>query len=443
MMSKRIRESLVTRIWAGQLLKKRSILTVDGRPIKVFYPGRQSHDCGPDLRDAVIAFGGRQPARGDVEIHVRSGEWKAHGHHLDPNFNRVILHVVLWHRGPAFSPTADGQEVPIVTLSKYLSKPLAQLSSEIEALAAWERPCRAAARRRGRSATLSILQLAGEQRFASKAEQFKGSLAIRQSDQVLYEGIMRALGYAKNEMPFIRLAGLLPMERLQGLAASGQIAAIQALTLGTAGLLPTAEGRFSYPDLMEIRRLTAQWTGSVMTETMNRTDWRFFRVRPVNLPPRRLAGLSHLLVRHSGDLSQNMVRTAALSSVKDAQNRLLEGLIVRTSDYWASHGDFGVDVPFRGAVIGRDRAADIIVNIVLPFVLAYGDTYGQPRLSRRAWELYRSHRKLPENRITRYMVKQIFGDGVRSVAPACRQQGLIHLYRQFCVRAECDICPLA
>ncbi len=379
---------------------------------------------------------------GDIEIHVRSSDWIGHGHHLDPNFNQVILHLVLWHRGGTFSPTADGREVPILPLEKYLTKPLEQLMSEARCGGTREKLCCAAARQRGRPATLDILQAAGERRFALKGRQLKKALALRRSDQVLYEGIMRALGYSKNETAFARLATQLPIERLHGLAATGQMNTIQALALGMAGLLPL-EGSFSPDDLAEIDRLRAPWKGSGMKEVMKREDWRFFRVRPANLPPRRLAGVSHLLVRHSSGLSQNMVRLAGLRSLGEAQKRLAEALIVRTSDYWASHGDFGVGVPSPGAVIGPDRATDIRVNIILPFVMAYAHKNGEPRLSNRARRLYRTERKLPENRIIRYMTRQIFGEGSRGVDSACQQQGLIHLYGQFCLRARCAVCPLS
>jgi len=438
-----VRESLVTSIWINQLFKKEGLRTVDGGRIKVRHPGRQSTDCGPDVTDAVIVFDGGRPVHGDIEIHVGSSEWMGHGHHLDPNFNRVILHVVLWHRGgTTFSPTKDGREVPILPLAQYLTKPLEQLAGEAQSHSTRQKRCYAAARKRGRPATLAILQAAGERRFAFKARQLQRALALRRSDQVLYEGIMRALGYTKNEMAFTRLATLLPIERLHQLAASGQMATIQALSLGVAGLLPS-EGNFSPEDVAEIDRLRAPWKGSGMKEVMKRGDWRFFRVRTANLPPRRLAGVSHLLVRHCGDLSQNIVRLAGLPSLREARKTLAEALIVRTSDYWASHGDFGVGVPLQGAVIGPDRATDIRVNVILPFVMAHGHIHRKPWLSNRARKLYRTERKLSENRITRYMARQIFGEGSRGVDSACQQQGLIHLYGRYCVRAKCAVCPLS
>jgi hypothetical protein len=175
---------------------------------------------------------------------------------------------------------------------------------------------------------------------------------------------------------------------------------------------------------------------------MNRSEWRFFRVRPDNLPPRRIAGISHLLVRHSGSLSLNILNLASLSSLKKANKKLLESLTVRTSDYWSRHGDFGLDSGFRGALIGHDRARDINVNIVLPFLFAYGRIHSLPRLCRRAIELYRSHDKLQENWVTRHMTRKLLGGNGPGVVSACQQQGLIHIHREFCAGHQCAACPL-
>ncbi len=67
--------------------------TVDGRRVRVLYPGRPAPGHGPDFRDALLELDGA-PLRGDVEIHRRPADWMAHGHHLNPAFHGVVLHVV-------------------------------------------------------------------------------------------------------------------------------------------------------------------------------------------------------------------------------------------------------------------------------------------------------------------------------------------------------------
>ena len=63
---------------------------------------------GPDFLGAEIEIAG-STVLGDVEIHFRSSDWRAHGHHENPSFERVVLHVILFplsdheNRNPAIT----------------------------------------------------------------------------------------------------------------------------------------------------------------------------------------------------------------------------------------------------------------------------------------------------------------------------------------------------
>ena len=80
--------------------------------------------------------------------------------------------------------------------------------------------------------------------------EFQAALSRMGASQVLYQGIMGALGYTKNKIPMIELARRMPLSRLIA-AASAEIpddeclARYQALLLGMAGLLPSPRvGRY-------------------------------------------------------------------------------------------------------------------------------------------------------------------------------------------------------
>ena len=90
-------ESQITRIWQHLLLDKTELTAEGSEPIKVVYPGRINDDRGADFRNAVIATS-RGLVKGDIELHVKSSSWRAHRHHQDPAYNRVILHVVMWQK---------------------------------------------------------------------------------------------------------------------------------------------------------------------------------------------------------------------------------------------------------------------------------------------------------------------------------------------------------
>ena len=79
--------------WRGSVLKE--IITTDGRSLRVLYPGRPSPHVGPDFRDAILATEDGELIRGDVEIHLRQRDWTGHGHHIDPRYSGVVLHVFL------------------------------------------------------------------------------------------------------------------------------------------------------------------------------------------------------------------------------------------------------------------------------------------------------------------------------------------------------------
>jgi len=85
-------ESRVVEMWRSCLPEGREMMTEEGRPIKVVYPGRRNGGGGADFVDAVIA-GRHGLMRGDIEVHTRSSGWREHGHHLDPAYNQVVLHV--------------------------------------------------------------------------------------------------------------------------------------------------------------------------------------------------------------------------------------------------------------------------------------------------------------------------------------------------------------
>ena len=87
------RESQIVNLWQRLLVNGARLTTDHGEAIEILYPGRRNDGQGADFRDAVVATSGGL-VKGDIEIHVQSGDWHAHRHHHNPVYNSVILHVV-------------------------------------------------------------------------------------------------------------------------------------------------------------------------------------------------------------------------------------------------------------------------------------------------------------------------------------------------------------
>lgn len=110
-----ISERVLQRIWAQQDLVNRSMTTRCGKSLRIQHPGRWNQaEEGPDFKEAVIELDGQQVV-GDVEVHFYAHDWENHGHHIDPEYQRVCLHVVLFEPRQAVE-----HQLPTVVLGPYL-----------------------------------------------------------------------------------------------------------------------------------------------------------------------------------------------------------------------------------------------------------------------------------------------------------------------------------
>ncbi len=442
-------ESQVIKIWQQQLLDRTELITEGGELVRIIYPGRVNDDQGADFRDAVIATS-RRLMKGDIEVHVKSSDWRTHRHHCDPAYNRVILHVTMWHDTEAATNLQNGENVPIVALDKYMKSPINQLSDG--AYPSVIMSCLKAVEGLTAGTIAEFLDTAGEERFLAKATRFRADLAQMEASQSLYQGIMVALGYSKNKLPMLKLAHRLPLQILESLA-QGRIsddeylARQQALLLGTAGLLPSQRHNWHQEDKSDdkwIDKLERLWASSCQTEVMSESEWHLFKVRPNNFPVRRIVAMSYLIVgyREKGILKQalNMIKKTPLSQ---GHHGLEKGLVVTASGYWASHFDFGLGSRIKNpTLLGSNRAAGIVVNVLLPFTFAWSQFTSQLELGKKAFDLYHNYPKLVANSIERHMMNQL-GLNTRLVNSTRRQQGLIHIYNTLCTQGGCHCCRLS
>jgi hypothetical protein len=435
-------ESHVVKIWQDCLPGRTDLVTEEDGPIEVVYPGRLNDDRGADLRDAVIATG-RGLRKGDVEIHVRSSSWWGHRHHQDPLYNRVILHVVYWHDLARVVTLQNGRKVPTLALEKYITETPGRDTGPVYPLSRQSMPCRETIKHRDQGFIDGILETAGDRRFDAKVAEFRVALSQVGAGQSLYQGIMGALGYVKNKVPMIELARRVPLSRLA--AAPGELpddeclAGYQALLLGMAGLLYVKD------DLVDawIGRLEKTWAAYGETATMSGSEWNSFKVRPGNLPRRRIAAMSYLLLRYRDKgLLAGLVDEFKKASSETGRGGLERLLLVSAEGYWKANMDFGSPagriVP---ALLGEGRAGVIVVNVLLPFAAAWGRAASCREPAEKASEIYRRYPGLAENTLEKHMRRQL-GISRCLVNSARRQQGLIHVYKTLCSQGKCLECPL-
>lgn len=314
-------ERVVADIWERQAFD-RTLLAPLG--LAVLFRGVPSDAGGPDYQDAVLSPRAGGLIQGDVEFHIRSSDWYAHGHHMDYRYREVVLHVV-WEDDAAETRTADGRSVPVLTVGRAVDQPLPSLTHCTDRLAAV--PPEALAGR---------LHLCGRRRFQERRDRFAGGLEALSPDQVVYAALLESLGHAANRRAFAALADAIPYDWLRTIPQDQRAAYLsEAAGLRDAGL--DVPGRLP-PGV-----------------------WRLVRLRPANHPLARIAAFATLLPRlepSPADAVTRLVREAARPA--DLRRSLL--------------------VP---GFLGPGRADEIIASCLLPFAAAADDSSPAPRLYER------------------------------------------------------------
>jgi len=425
-------EKQATLIW--QQVAGKELTSSEEELFSVIYPGRTNGDNGPDFRDAVIVNKSHL-TKGDVEVHVKSSDWYSHKHHADAEYNNVILHVVMWHDCNSATLLQSGKPVPVLCLAK-------ALRHQAYLLPYRQLPCSQILDHVDRQTLVKLLNAAGEERFKQKAMHFKAELEQEEAGQVLFRGIMRALGYAKNTKPFEDLADRMPLNSIE---SSEGLALKQALLLGTAGLLPSQRWQGKFAREKEVQELEQIWqSAGQKVKTMKEGDWNLSHIYPNNSPVRRIVAQSYLLERYcQGKLLAGILQLVKEAPLPGGHHVLENSLTVAGDGYWRDHFDFDVRSKTKvAALLGNSKAGEIAVNVILPFAFSWGELANEAKLTENAMELYRNYPKLAENCITRHMKKQL-GIEESFDLTACHQQGLIHVFSSYCREGRCSECPLA
>ncbi len=445
-------EKDVVAAWQRRMRSGTALTTEQGEPVEIIYPGRRNDGQGADYQDAVIISGGRL-VKGDIEVHVRSSDWISHRHHLDPTYDRVVLHVVWWHDKGVPTSLCSGGMVPVFALSTSRGEAVIERGSAAShSLAAMPTPCTAGVSDIPIEMLTRFLDQAGDDRFLARAAEFQKDMAETGTGQVLYRGIMGALGYSRNKAACLELADRLPLAELESISSGipsygGCVTQLQALLIGTAGLLPSQRGsKFQdRPAHRYISRLERLWSSYFSGREMSLDMWHLSCTRPYNSPLRRLVAMSYLIGRYREEGLMSGLWGRYVSGVPSCQDwrQMEEDLLVNASGYWGHHFDFSLTN--RGAsptVLGAGRASDIMVNVLLPFTYVWARCNGRPELETAALDAYRSYPRLADNALLRHMKSQL-QIGHRTVNSARRQQGLLHVYRTLCTQGLCQCCPLS
>lgn len=473
--NKSVREEIVRCLWFGSHFPPEKLRTDDGRRIEVVSPGWWNVEGGPDFIRAEMLLEGAGRLTGDVEVHTNASSWYSHGHHRQPEYEEVMLHVVMWNdRQRQDVECLSGKSVPQLTLSNFVEEEVEELVEIVDLEPGDEgAPAQVPGRYCGRALKDGeidaewlgvVLDMAGDHRILTKADRTQELFETRAREQVLFERLAEALGYKNNRLPFMQLASGLTLTKLReivpadaGLAETS--AALEAAFFGVGGYLEEP-----LPDMPEeeseryLRRLAQLWDEfprSLTQRTMSSDHWQFSATRPTNYPTRRIAALAGIYAAHLHDgLFGHLVRAINGATARPRcrldtalRNALVEVFSEVRHPFWSHHYTF--DSPRlkrEQRLVGKERATAIIIDVLLPVFLADARSQGNEELVRRLFLLWKGMPRQSANAVTRRMQQVMFesrGAGAKVVNSARRQQGLHQLYKDFCnTEGGCERCVL-
>lgn len=418
----RPRELAMSAAWNGGLT--RSLLTTDGTPVSVVFPGHWTHGFGPDFTDAMLDFGGRLRT-GAVEIHARASDWVAHGHHLDERYNAVILHVVTTNDLDA-TRRADGAIVPVAVLTIAddvlfaIDRRLPEIWAELGGTV-----CASDISARRPERVRAAIQRLGDQRLAARVAAFEAALSEHAPAAVLLESLLDGFGYSENRGPMRQLAATMTSFGL----ARGDADHLLAHMLGIGGFLPLSPaeahlGRILPEERAAIERIWEAERRPFDDEIIPATAWHLGRTRPANHPVARIVQAASLLAVTAGDPLGPVLETLrAGASLVDALRA------------WTN-------LPGRPP-LGASRATNIVASILLPFALAYAAHDEDADLEDAASRAWAELRQAEWSRPAKRALAQVTGGKPLRNLGERGHQGLLHLDRALCTPRRCYECPIA
>ena len=409
-------EAFLQFIWQYQYFNRSALATTDMEEVEIIDPGTLNRNQGPDFLDARIRIG-RTLWAGPVELHVKAGDWRHHGHDGDPQYGNVILHVV-WE-----DDVGATCQVPVLELGGRIPRLLE------DTYLGWMHnlrriPCEAQLLSQGLSPSKAWLTTLLEERLHRRSDEILSRLAMSGGDweTAFWWQLARNFGYRVNADAFEDMARSLHPTLLG--RNRHAIQQLEALLLGQCGLLEVRPTD-AYVEMLqrEYRFLKHKYGLHPV-----RTQVKFLRMRPQNFPTVRLAQLAMLL----HEMERPFSRLLAAQTLEEVE-RLLT---VTANDFWHYHYRLEKPAGFMEKTLGRGMVANIIINSVVPYLYAHALQTGRPDLRARA------HRWLQDTGPERNAAIQVFLDGGSKASSAADTQALLHLEREYCSRKRCLECEI-
>ncbi len=413
-----MKEEFLHYVWKNRLFRE-PLQLITGEEIEVLDVGQHNMDAGPDFFNAKIKINGTIWA-GNIEIHVHSSDWLAHGHDRDQNYQNIILHAVgvndidIRTNKNNIIPTSELKFFP-----ELLENYIMLLNNHDWILC-------------GTSVSLVdplFLNLWLDrlliERLEIKTDQIRRNLDETKGDwrETIYRHTARSFGFSINSMPFEMLARSLPFKYLNKHLSDPK--AVEALLFGQAGFLDNETGD-SYYNALRKEYLFLQ--KKYQLKPVGQQLWKMLRLRPANFPCLRIAQFASF-TNYLPEFFQQIPRCNWDWLIDCIQS-------LQPAEYWHTHYQFNKSAGKLKKSLSKGSAQNIVINGMVPLVYEYGRQTGSPDYRQNAISILEA--LPPESNKILNGWKNLGLD----VPNAFSSQALLQLKNYYCNLKKCLYCQI-
>jgi hypothetical protein len=414
-----MKEDFLHYVWKFQKLEVGNFYTSNNEILHVKKQGSHNLNSGPDFFNAQIDLNGQLWA-GNVELHVKSSDWYAHAHEMDPAYDNVILHVVWEHDAEVFRK--DGSVIPTFVLKKHISKNTLQQYHKLFSKDEKWINCENDFGEVDGFIIENWLERIYFERLQKKESLLLKELKNSQNhwESLLFRMLCKNFGLKVNGDSFFSIAKSIDFSVLQKCSQDRQ--QLEALLMGQAGLLEGEKEEWYFKTLKTNYEFLKHKFGLIHESVITP---KFFRLRPPNFPTLRLAQLAMLYFERTNLFSQII----AAQNTKD----YYDIFNIYASEYWNTHYNFGISSLERKKRITKSFVDLLIINTIIPIKFCYARQQGRD-ISEEILKLA-SEIASEENTI----VKK-FNSFKNISKNASQSQALLQLKNEYCDKNKCLQC---
>ncbi|MCM4173163.1 DUF2851 domain-containing protein [Arenibacter sp. TNZ] len=418
-----MREDLLHFIWKYKKLQLKNLLGSKNESIQILDVGSHNLLSGPDFFNAKIEID-QQLWAGTVEMHIKSSDWYAHNHEIDPNYHNVILHVVWEDDCDVFR--SDNTAITTLILKDYISS---NILLEYQKL--FYHKGKAAINCSNEIGNIddfvlqNWLEVLYFERLEKKTNQVDELLIEFNNDweQVFFILLAKNFGLKINGEVFFEIAKQLQFPIVRKI--QGHPLQLESVLYGLAGLLEddTINDDYFKSLKSEFVFLKAKYT---LLDTLLRKP-EFFKLRPSNFPTIRLSQLANLYTLQQSIFS----KVIGAKSAKE----IYSVFKVTASEYWDNHYTFGKISKNYSKKLSRKFVDLLIINTILPIKLSYAKHLGRD-VNEEIINIISDIASESNTVISKFgMLKLQFPSAKES-------QAVLQLYNEYCTKNKCLQCAV-